>query len=395
MRQLHKRFTDDQIKVMFQGYDTGKMRRAEVQEMLEIGKTRFFALLKEYKQNPDNFTVVYERASTAKLAEKTEAAIRDALLREKEIVEDANLPISGYNYTAIRDRLYTKGIEVSVTTIIDRAKKLDCHKARKKRKAHDREVLTSSVGDLVQHDASLHKWSPFSKEKWYLITSIDDYSRKLLYADFVTKETTWAHIQASQALIKKYGMPLRYYVDSLRVFRFVQGRDSMWRKHVLQTDDVETQWGQMMRLMGIKVIHALSPQAKGKIERPYRWMQDRIVRTAIYEKLSSIDEVRSVLKNEINRYNNHQVHSTTGEIPEIRFRRALNSGNSLLRKFAVPQPFSSPQDVFCLRTTRMVDAYRRISLYNHKIEVPKVPLREDVTIHLIPNINKELMHVRI
>jgi hypothetical protein len=380
---------------MFQGYDTGKMRRAEVQEMLEIGKTRFFALLKKYKQNPDNFTVAYERASPAKLTDKTEAAIRDALLKEKEIVEDANLPISGYNYTAIRDRLYAKGIEASVTTIIDRAKKLDCHKARKKRKAHDREVLTSSIGDLVQHDASLHKWSPFAEKKWYLITSIDDYSRKLLYADFVLKETTWAHIQASQALIKKYGMPLRFYVDSLRVFRFVQGRDSMWRKHVLQTDDVETQWGQMMRLLGIKVIHALSPQAKGKIERPYRWMQDRIVRTAIYEKLSSIDEVRSVLKSEVNRYNNHQVHSTTGEIPEIRFRRALNSGNFLFRKFAVPQPFSSPQDVFCLRTSRIVDAYRRISLFNHQIEVPKVPLREEVIVHLIPNINKELMHVRI
>ena len=57
MRQLHKRFTDDQIKVMFQGYDTGKMRRAEVQEMLEIGKTRFFALLKKYKQGPDNLPV--------------------------------------------------------------------------------------------------------------------------------------------------------------------------------------------------------------------------------------------------------------------------------------------------------------------------------------------------
>ena len=169
----------------------------------------------------------------------------------------------------------------------------------------------------------------------------------------------------------------------------------MWRKHVLQTDDVETQWGQMMRLLGIKVIHALSPQAKGKIERPYRWMQDRIVRTAIYEKLSSIDEVRSILKSEVNRYNNHQVHSTTGEIPEVRFRRALNSGNFLFRKFAVPQPFSSPHDVFCLRTSRMVDAYRQISLFNHKIKVPNVHLREDVTVHLIPNINKDRMHIRI
>jgi hypothetical protein len=65
-----------------------------------------------------------------------------------------------------------------------------------------------------------------SKKKWTLITSIDDYSRKILFADLFPAETTWAHIQASQVLIMTYGLPLRYYVDCLRVFRFVQGRDS-------------------------------------------------------------------------------------------------------------------------------------------------------------------------
>jgi hypothetical protein len=53
-------------------------------------------------------------------------------------------------------------------------------------------------------------WSPFAQEKWYLITSIDDFSRKLLFADFFSKETNWAHIQATQALIEAYGLPLRY-----------------------------------------------------------------------------------------------------------------------------------------------------------------------------------------
>ena len=76
--------------------------------------------------------------------------------------------------------------------------------------------------------------------------------------------------------MQAYGIPLCYYVDSLRVFRFVQDRDSVWRKHVLQTDDVDPQWRQMMRLLGVDVSYALSPQAKGKIKEPYRWLQDRI-----------------------------------------------------------------------------------------------------------------------
>lgn len=395
MDQLHKRFTDQQIKVLFQGYCQGVLRRAEVQEMLSIGKTRFFALLKQYRQDPETFSVSYERATPARLSAAEEAEIERALLREKEIVEDKRLPISCYNYSALRDRLAKKRIEVSVTTIINRAKRLGCYKPRKKRKAHDREVLTAYIGALVQHDASTHLWSPFAQEKWALITSIDDFSRKLLFADFFPKETTWAHIQAAQALMQAYGFPLRYYVDSLRVFRFVQGRDSFWRKHILQTDDVDTQWGKMMRVVGVDVTYALSPQAKGKIERPYRWLQDRIVRTCVYESITTLEEARSVLKEEVDRYNNRQVHSTTKEIPSIRFEKAWAAGNSLFRCFSLPKPYTSPKDVFCLRETRLVNGYRRISLFNHTIEVPNVPLREHVEIHLIPNTAKDVMDIRI
>ena len=395
MGQIHKRFTDEQVRLLMQSYDQGQLSREEVQDLLGIGRSRFFVLLKDYRRDPAGLSIAYQRATPARLSAGVEAKIAQALLQEKEIVEDPNLPISGYNYTAIRDRLAAKGISVSVTTIIKRAKQMDCYKPRKKRKTHDREVVTASIGALIQHDSSLHQWSPFANKKWYLVTSIDDYSRKLLFADFFLKETTWTHIQAVQTLIQSYGLPLRYYVDSLRVFRFVQGRDSFWRKHVLETDDVDTQWRKMMRLLGIDVVHALSPQAKGKIERPYRWLQDRIVRTCVYENLSTIEEVRSVLKTEVNRYNNHQVHSTTGEIPNIRFHNASKEGNSLFRKFTIPKPYRSPKDVFCFRTSRMVNAYRRISLFKHQIEVPNVPLREYVDVHLSPDEIRQLMYIRI
>ena len=190
-------------------------------------------------------------------------------------------------------------------------------------------------------------------------------------------------------------MPLRYYVDSLRVFRFVQGRDSYWRKHVLETDDVDTQWGKMMRLLGVDVIFALSPQAKGKIERPYRWMQDRIIRTCALENLGEFSEASEVLKDELDRYNNHQVHPTTGEIPRIRFERALAEGNSLLRPFSLPEPYTSPDDVFCLREQRRVNSYSRISLFGHDIQVPNTPLHKMVDIHMVPDPEKNTMDIRI
>jgi hypothetical protein len=178
--------------------------------MLGIGKSRFFALVKEYRKAPETFSIAYERRSPDRLPAAVEAAIERELLREKVIVEDKRLPISGYNYSALRDRLKKDGLKVSLNTIIDRAKRLDCYIPRKKRKSHDREVLTASIGALVQHDSSLHLWSPFAQEKWYLITSIDDFSRKLLFADFAPKETTWAHMQAAQALMQAYGIPTPY-----------------------------------------------------------------------------------------------------------------------------------------------------------------------------------------
>jgi hypothetical protein len=248
---------------------------------------------------------------------------------EKNLTDDSTLPITTYNYSAIRDQLAKRGIKVALSTIINRAKGLGCYHTHPKKKAHDREVITTAIGALIQHDASHHRWSPYTKDRWALFISLDDFSRKILYADLWEQETTWAHIKASETLMLSYGIPLRYYVNSLRVFRFVQGRDSFWRKHVLQTDEADPQWKQIMKILGVGVIYALSPQAKGKVERPYRWLQDRIVRTCAIEELATIEEVRAVLKEEVDRHNNHQVHSATGEIPGIRFEKARREGNSL------------------------------------------------------------------
>jgi hypothetical protein len=395
MDQLHKRVTDDQLRFLLHAYCQGLLCSTEVREVLGIAKTRFFALLKEYRRNPEALSVAYHRPTSSRLSTQFEAEIEQALLQEKELVEDPDLPISGYNYSAVRDALADKGITVSLNTIIHRARRLGCYQPRRKRKQHDREVLTASVGALIQHDASTHRWSPLSKEKWTLITSIDDFSRRLLFADLFPQETTWAHIQAAQALIQSYGLPLSYYVDCLRVFRFIQGRDSVWRKHVLQTDDAEPQWRKMMSLLGIGVTYALCPQAKGKVERPYRWLQDRVARTCAKEELATLEEVRTVLSREVDRYNNRQVHSTTREIPRVRFEKAQNAGNSLFRPFSLPKPYTSLKDIFCLRETRQVNAYRRISLCNHVIEVPNVPLYENVDIHLIPDTLRQIMELRI
>jgi len=110
-------------------------------------------------------SIAYHRRSPGRISAEVDQTIRQELGREKVLVGDKRLPISSYNYTALRDRLEQKGIQVSVNTIIKRAKEEECYHPRRKRKIHDREVVTTAIGELIQHDASLHKWSPFATGK--------------------------------------------------------------------------------------------------------------------------------------------------------------------------------------------------------------------------------------
>jgi len=149
MVQLHKKFSDEQVAFLFQAYALGLMSREEVQETLDVGKARFFALWKKYRDDPEAFSVSYQRPSPKRISPEAEKAIERKLLREKSLIEDPDLPISGYNHSALRDRLQKQGITLSVNTIIDRAKKLGCHRPRRKKAIHDWEVLTASVGALI------------------------------------------------------------------------------------------------------------------------------------------------------------------------------------------------------------------------------------------------------
>lgn len=150
MGQLHKRFSDEQVAFFFQAYALGLMSREEVQEALDIRRARFFILWKEYRQDHEAFSISYQRTTQKRISPEAEAAIETELFREKLLIEDPEIPISGYNYSALRDRLQKQGVSVSVNTIIDRAKKLGCHEPRRKKKAHNREVLTASVGALIE-----------------------------------------------------------------------------------------------------------------------------------------------------------------------------------------------------------------------------------------------------
>ncbi len=395
MSQMHKRFTSEQVKELLERYLKNEIERKYIQEILGIKKRRFFILLKQYKENPQHFTVQYQRTRAPRtISPLIEQTIFKELAIEKKIIQNKEIPLKSYNYSYIKDRLSaTYHQKVSLPTIIDRAKRHGFYLKRPKRTLHDREVLTRYVGELIQHDSSHHLWAPASQEKWYLITSLDDYSRFMLYAVLIKTETSWAHILALQTVILRYGLPYTYYVDSHSIFRFVRGRDALWYKHHLLTDETTPQWKQVLQDCNVKVTYALSPQAKGKMERPYGWLQDRLIRTCVREEVKEIKQAQRVLNHELYRYNHQQVHSTTQEIPYLRLQRALKENQSLFREFTIKPPYQSVKDIFCLRMDRTIDPYRRISINNLQLKVNHAIPGKTVNLRIYPSTN-EISEIR-
>jgi len=394
-QQVHKRLDTVAVKDVLVRYDEKRLDFVAALALLGVKKSRFFKILAEYRANPSGFTAAYERVTPKRLSSTTEETIKKELLKEKKLITNPRLPITEYNYAAVHDTLRDEHqTTVSTKTIIRRAKEYGCYLEPRVKKIHDREVITNYVGELVQHDSSHHQWSPFVETKWYGITSLDDYSRRILFGDLFEVENRWNHILATESVILTYGVPRAYYADQHSIFRFVKKRDTLLQKNVLETDDIDPQWKQTLKECGTDVIYALSPQAKGKIERPYRWLQARVVRQCARDQVTKFTDVRQIFRNEIDRYNNRNVHSTTKEIPALRFERAVKNGQTMFRPFRVPEPFQLSKDIFCLRATRVVDAYRKISICNLKITVPKVPPRYPVELRIVPDAEKHTVEIR-
>lgn len=384
MSQLHKRFTNAQVKEILHRYLQHEIERTYVQKILEIGKTRLFALIKSYRQNPDSFSLQYERQGRS-IAPTIEKNIFKELAIEKKLIQDKDVPLHSYNYSYVQKRLQTHYDQsVSLPAIIRRARQNGFCLAKPKRSAHDREVLTHYTGELVQHDSSVHLWAPAAGHKWYLITSLDDYSRMILFARLFSHETAWGHIQALQTVFLAHGLPLNYYVDSHSIFRFVRGRDEIHNKHYLQTDETNPQWKQVLDDCGVKVIYALSAQAKGKVERPYGWLQDHLIRTCVRDNVADVRQGQTVLAQEVRNYNYRWIHSTTREIPAVRFEKALRQRQSLFRPFHVRPPYQSVKDIFCLRLERTADAYRAISLHTLQLKLNGVNPGDTLNLRLYP-----------
>ncbi len=130
---------------------------------------------------------------------------------------------------------------------------------------------------------------------------------------------------------------------------------------------------------------------RGRLKDP---IVDRLVRTCYRDNIRDIKEAQLILNNLVRIYNYQIVHSTTGEIPYIRFQRAIREKRTLFREFRIMPPFKSSKDIFCLRVERMVDSYRKVSINNLELKVPGAPLHERIQLRIVPDKESGVLEVR-
>lgn len=124
-KHLHKRFTVEEVKTVFEQYLSREIGVEQVLALLDTSRRRFFELIKIYRETPDSFSLEYKRkGSSHRIDPKAEDKIINELKKEARIIDDKNNPVQNYNYSYLKEILEKKHkVFVSLPTIISRAKK--------------------------------------------------------------------------------------------------------------------------------------------------------------------------------------------------------------------------------------------------------------------------------
>ena len=122
---------------------------------------------------------------------------------------------------------------------------------------------------MIQLDGSPHDWFEDRAGQCVLLVFIDDATSQILWLEFAESESVISLMKATKNYVQKYGAPQLFYTDHGSVFHVNLNNHDKKKK---------TQWEQTVARLGIKVQHAHSPQAKGRVERCNQTMQDRLIK---------------------------------------------------------------------------------------------------------------------
>lgn len=157
---------------------------------------------------------------------------------------------------------------------------------------HQPRERRACLGELIQIDGSRHEWFEGRNSACTVLAFVDDATSRILHLHFAETETTLSYFDAMRSYLQEHGKPQAFYADRAAVFRAPSAN-----KHI------PTQFQRALDELGIALICANSPQAKGRVERVNRTLQDRLVKQLRLDGISTIEAANAWSHQFVSDYN--------------------------------------------------------------------------------------------
>ncbi|MBA3285275.1 MAG: ISNCY family transposase [Nitrosopumilus sp.] len=261
-----------------------RLTQKEAAVTLDLGERQLRNLLTSYKEKGKQGLISKHRGK--KSNNKYDEPYKCKILR---ILTER---YSGYGPTLSSEKLYENyGISVSKETIrIWMVEKGMWHAKHSRKKIHQRRQRRACFGELVQGDGSHHIWLEISGIECCLLVFIDDATSRLTSMHLSQEETLEAYFTTLKQHIQRYGCFKSLYLDRSAVAKSRVGSNV-------------TQFERALKTLGIELIIAHSPQAKGRVERANRTLQDRFVKFLRENKIETLEEANKLIDDFIKIYN--------------------------------------------------------------------------------------------
>lgn len=299
----------------------------------------------------------YRQGSAAALAHASRGRPSHRRLPDavrEQIVGLARTTYAGFNDHHLCEKLVEReGLSLSRETLRRLLRKQGLGPPRKRRApAHrQRRVRSARLGELVQLDASPHDWLEGRGPRLAALGMQDDATGRILAAQFFSSETAFGYLCLLRQLLRRHGLPLAFYGDRSGVF--VRNDDNWTVEEQLAGKRQPTQFGRALEQLGITFIAARSPQAKGRVERLWGVLQDRLASELRLANADDIESANAVLRKFIVDYNR-------------RFARQPREQQSAWR--AVPE---SLERICCFMHERIVSNDNVVQWGGRRFQIPQ------------------------
>ena len=338
------------LKVV-QEIEAGRMTTGEGAEALELSVRQVRRLKKAYREKGAAGLAHGNRGKAS--TRRTPEAIR------KRVVVLASKEYKDYNDQHFTEELEERhGIRLSRSTVrrIRRAAGQGSPRKRRAPKHRQRRERRPMKGMLLQTDGSDHDWLEGRGPRLTLIAYIDDATGEVPGAVFREEEDAAGYMLVMRAISQTHGLPLEVYADRHSIF---QSPKQPTLEEQLAGKQPRSQFARALDELHIRIIPAYSPQAKGRVERLFETLQDRLVKELRRANACTCEQANQVLVDYLPRFNR-------------RFEKEAAQSGSAYH----PWPADlRPDDVFCFKFTRVVANDNTISFSGHKLQIPPGPGR--------------------